>query len=356
MPPPVNGLAIAALVLGFLCFLPLVGLVLGVIALAQIKKRGERGRGLAIGGIAVSAVGALLLALFFATGGARSFWEGFEEAARGSGTTFSLEVGECFTEPSGSLEGYTYDVDTVPCSAEHDGEVFSNVTLPDRDWPGDDAVAEVADERCYELADTYVMDRWAWPSDVDVYYFTPTRESWEFGDREITCMFAHVDVEGSLTGSLRADGTTLDADQLAYLEADAVLYEALATGPSTEQFSVEGALEDYKGWASRIDEALGEQIGMLRGHEWPADAAEQVAAHVEALEDARAEWAEAALAGDADAFHRHYDQDNALVEGPATVTARKALGLATTPPVYEDEWSEGDGAGGDGADGPGTVV
>ena len=35
-PPPVNGFAIAALVLGILCFLPLIGLILGFIALAQI--------------------------------------------------------------------------------------------------------------------------------------------------------------------------------------------------------------------------------------------------------------------------------------------------------------------------------
>ena len=49
-PAPVNGVAIASLVLGLLCFLPAVGLILGIIALVQIKKRGERGKGLAIAG------------------------------------------------------------------------------------------------------------------------------------------------------------------------------------------------------------------------------------------------------------------------------------------------------------------
>lgn len=352
--PPVNGFAVAALVFGVLCFLPLVGLALGAVALAQIKKRGERGKGMAIGGMAVSVVGALLLVAAFATGGARDFWEGFQEAARESGTTFSLEKGECFVEPSGSLEGYTYDVDTVPCDEEHDGEVFAGFRLPDGDWPGDDAVTEAADERCYAEADAYAMDYWAWASDADVYYFTPTRESWGYGDREITCMFGSMDVGGSLTGSVRADGTTLDADQVAYLEADALLYEALEEAP--EELYVEDALEEHKEWAARIESALGEQIRRLRGHEWPADFAGPVGGHVESLESARAEWAEAALVGDADAFHEHHDAGNALVEGTPAVTARKALGLATTPPVYGSAPFDDEGAGSGEGDGPGTEV
>ncbi|WP_244165223.1 DUF4190 domain-containing protein, partial [Streptomyces silaceus] len=61
--PPVNGFAIASLVLGILCFLPAVGLVLGLVALAQIKKKGERGKGLAIAGSVLSVVGVVLLVL-----------------------------------------------------------------------------------------------------------------------------------------------------------------------------------------------------------------------------------------------------------------------------------------------------
>jgi len=74
-PAPYNGLAIAALVLGILCFLPAIGLVFGLIALAQIKRRGERGRGLAIGGMVMSTIGLALLGAIFATGGAHGFWQ-----------------------------------------------------------------------------------------------------------------------------------------------------------------------------------------------------------------------------------------------------------------------------------------
>ncbi|WP_019969419.1 peptidylprolyl isomerase [Mycobacterium sp. 141] len=50
-PPPTNGLAIAALICGFL-FAPL-GIVFGHISLSQIRRTGEQGRGLAITGLVV---------------------------------------------------------------------------------------------------------------------------------------------------------------------------------------------------------------------------------------------------------------------------------------------------------------
>nr|WP_090346197.1 DUF4190 domain-containing protein [Mycolicibacterium malmesburyense] len=64
-----NGLAIGSLVasaVGILCGVgSLVGIVLGIVALNQIKTSGEGGRGLAIAGIAVGAA-TLLLNIFFA--------------------------------------------------------------------------------------------------------------------------------------------------------------------------------------------------------------------------------------------------------------------------------------------------
>lgn len=56
--PPYNQLAIISFVLTF--FVPVVGLVLAVIALNEIKKSGERGRGLAIASIIINIIMALL--------------------------------------------------------------------------------------------------------------------------------------------------------------------------------------------------------------------------------------------------------------------------------------------------------
>ncbi|SDR78260.1 protein of unknown function [Paraoerskovia marina] len=66
-PQKTNGMAIASLatsVAGFvmLCGIPCpVGLVLGIVALRQVKERGEQGRGMALGGVIVGAIGTAFL-------------------------------------------------------------------------------------------------------------------------------------------------------------------------------------------------------------------------------------------------------------------------------------------------------
>lgn len=344
-PVPVNGVAIASLVLGILCFLPAVGLVLGLIALGQIKKKGERGKGMAIAGSVLSSVGLALWTVSLATGAASDVWSGFKEAARGEGTAYSLAKGDCFDPGSGSTEEETYDVDKVPCSQKHQHEVFAVVTLPRGDFPGDDAIEDSASDKCYALQEKYAMDFWAIPEDVDVYYLVPSEDSWRFGDREITCLFGNTDENLTLTGSLRNDETTLDADQLAFLKAsnalDTVLYE------EPEDYA-EDDLPANTDWAADVDTALGEQVEALRGRSWPAEAKRPVAALVKDMEDARKEWAKAAAAKDVDTYYEHYDAGYEFVDGKTTVTARKALGLATTVPSYDEDYDSGSGGGGAG--------
>ncbi|WP_258056255.1 DUF4190 domain-containing protein [Streptomyces sp. Ru62] len=332
-PAPVNGLAIASLVLGVLCCLPGVGLVLGLAGLRQIRRRGERGTGLAVGGAVLSGVGLVLWGVLLATGGASALWHGFEDGARG-GRTLALAEGECFDTPGGALSGDTYDVDKVSCAGAHDGEVFATVTLPGGSYPGDDAVADTADERCWSLQDGYAMDGWAVPRDVDVYFLTPTEDSWAAGDREITCVFGSAAEGEDLTGSLRNDETVLDADQVAYLKAAHVLNAALDTAPDEEY--VEDDLPGHRAWAGRVSAALGEQARMLRAHDWPAGARGPVAELAAGLDEARAQWAKAAKAEDADAFYEHYDTGYDLIDPSQAVAARKALGLSTTVPLRED--------------------
>ncbi|MGZ3117556.1 DUF4190 domain-containing protein [Streptomyces sp. H62] len=345
--PPVSGLAVAAFVLGVLCCVPALGLVLGLIALARIRKRGERGKGLAVAGSVLSSVGLALWAVTLSTGAVGDFWDGLREAARGEGTAYALEKGQCFTTPSGSLRGVTYDVERVRCQEQHDGEVFASFDLPGGAFPGDEEITRSADERCYALQDTYAMDRWALPADVDVYYLTPTSESWRTGDREITCLFGNADEQGTLTGSLRNDGTGLDPDQHTYLVGEGFLNRAMDGIPAAE--AVEDDLAGYRFWAGRVSEALAQETSTLRGHGWSADAEEPVSDLVRDLEAAREEWRLASEAADADTYYEHLDKAYGLIESDATVTARKALALDTTPPVYEED-------GGGGGETPGKEV
>ncbi|MFF3329023.1 DUF4190 domain-containing protein [Streptomyces sp. NPDC002888] len=343
-PTPVNGVAIAAFVTGVLCFLPAVGLVLGLIALGQIRKRGERGKGFAVAGAVLSSLGIALWVLTLATGALSAAWDDIKEGA-GNSSSFSLVEGDCFNDPSGSLKGVTYDVDEVPCDKTHDGEVFATFKMTGSAYPGDDKVTDTADDKCYALQDTYAMDAWALPEYVDVYYFTPTAQSWRLGDREITCVFGNTDDNDTLTGSLRNDATTLDADQLAYLKAAHVLNAAMDTAPEDEY--VEDDLPGHKAWAGRVSTALGEQTKLLEGHTWPSDAERPVADLVKDLKAAQKEWAKAAGSTDADTFYEHYDKGYKLTDADKTVTARKALGLATAPPSYDENGSGADSREGD---------
>lgn len=60
MPAGTNGLAIASLITslaGFACFLPgIVGMILGIVSLKQLKTSGEQGRGMAITGTIIGGV------------------------------------------------------------------------------------------------------------------------------------------------------------------------------------------------------------------------------------------------------------------------------------------------------------
>ncbi|MEU9988435.1 DUF4190 domain-containing protein [Streptomyces sp. NPDC048045] len=349
-PAPVNGLAIASLVLGVLCCVPGGGLVLGLVALRRIRRRGERGTGLAVGGSVLSGIGLALWALLLATGGVSDFWQGVKEGAH-DGASVSPAKGECFDTPGGSLSGTTYGIDKVPCSGEHDGEVFASFRLGGGAYPGHGPVTAAAGERCYGLRDDYAMDGWAVPEDVDVYYLTPTEGSWAAGDREVTCVFGSVSEGGNLTGSLRNDETVLDADQVAYLKAAHVLNAALESAPDGQD--VEDDLPGHKAWAGRVSAALAEQARMLRGRQWPAGVRGPVAVLEADLDRARAPWAKAAKAKGADDFYLSYGAGLRLLDPKQAVPVRKALGLETTPPSRDgsDGSDGGDGGAGGGSGG-----
>ncbi|MEW1926725.1 DUF4190 domain-containing protein [Streptomyces sp. NPDC088360] len=353
--PPVNGFAIASLVLGILCCIPAVGLVLGLVALSQIAKKGERGRGMAIAGSILSALGIVLLVLAVVTGGARDFMDGFRDAARESRNSsgFPIGKGECFNVPGSDLEGakYAFEIDEAPCSDRHDGEVIAQFRVNHETFPGEDALTSLAARKCVDLDASYVLDSWVDIGDAELTYFMPDRETWSQGDRHITCLYGVVERERTLKGTVRRDATNLDADQLAYLKADKALYDAYGTEPDTERFADD--LPGHKEWAGRVEKGLAEQARLLRAHDWPAKADADVAALVDAIEQNRKQWKKASTAKDADAFDAYYVPAQRHISGEREAAARKPLGLATTSPrdvpggggSHEDAGGAGGGAG-----------
>ncbi|WP_326652339.1 MULTISPECIES: DUF4190 domain-containing protein [unclassified Streptomyces] len=206
--PSVNGLSVASLVLGIVCCLPPLGLVLGLIALSQIKRKGQRGKGMAVAGIVLSSISTLLVLVAFATGGIGDAWDGFrkgmDEASR-SRSTLDLHKGDCFNVPGDELERETASVRVVDCAKEHDAEVTGAFKLGKSDaWPGEAAVEPVAEKRCTEINNAYAANAPAVPDSAETYYYMPSRRSWRLGDRTVTCTFAVT--EGKLKGSVRSGG------------------------------------------------------------------------------------------------------------------------------------------------------
>ncbi|MER7111190.1 DUF4190 domain-containing protein [Streptomyces sp. NPDC000229] len=333
MPPPanVNGLAIASLVTGIVCLLPPLGMILGGFALGRIKKRGERGKGLAVTGMALSLASTLLVVAGFTTGTFRDAVDGVRDAAdevSRTRSTFDLRKGQCFNSPGGAIEVETVDVTIVDCAKPHDGEITGSFKITEFDtWPGDKPIEPIAEKRCEELNSAYALDTWAVPDNAWMYYYQPSKESWALGDRAVTCSFAAE--KGKLTGSVRTDETTLDEHQAAFLKPMNGIDAALLTEPEADVEEDQGA---NVAWAGNVSEKLSGAITQLKGHQWPAGAQKPVADLVEELEAAREHWAKMAAATDPDTFWEHYDPAYDGLPADLGLKVRGALKLAVTPP------------------------
>ncbi|OBJ91331.1 septum formation family protein [Mycolicibacterium conceptionense] len=106
--------------------------------------------------------------------------------ARDRGATEASQVrsGDCLTEiPDSSRVLY---VKTVSCDQPHKGEVFAVLQMPDGDFPGDAAVVKYADKCGPELS-RYAPDANS-ESGVQLFVLYPTADSWQRGDRTVTCI------------------------------------------------------------------------------------------------------------------------------------------------------------------------
>jgi hypothetical protein len=112
---------------------------------------------------------------------------------------FALRVGDCMASTDEATEVQT--VPTRPCAEAHDSEIFASTTLPDGDFPGDDAVAATADDYCYGQFQSFVGMAYE-DSVLDLRYFMPSKESWDgMTDREVLCIV--IDPAGGVTGTMQ---------------------------------------------------------------------------------------------------------------------------------------------------------
>jgi hypothetical protein len=209
--PGVNGFAIASLILaicGGLGISLILSIVFGIMALSQIKKRGQRGKGLAIAGLSVAGVWIVVYAIvavlvaFSATSKNSSRDVALPGVSAGvtAGPSTSpstsmdsklvalndLRVGDCLQDIG---EGNSVSkLPVVPCTAPHAAEVVGRFNLPAGKYPGTAVVDEQAGTGCTDRFKAYAPAASKDPK-VDLFYFSPLEEEWtKIDGRSAICM------------------------------------------------------------------------------------------------------------------------------------------------------------------------
>ncbi|MET8295124.1 DUF4190 domain-containing protein [Streptomyces sp. NPDC005180] len=222
-PPPqkTNALAVVAFVMSLLCAIPTVPLILGFVALSQIRKNGEKGRGLAIAAVVIHGLTLAFYAVAIVLGLSGAFDEGprpqrdtqGQVTTPGSSKVEDIRKGDCFNTDDDLSKTQQGDgtqarlsVRTVPCDQPHEGEAYAVFTLDGSVFPGAEKVVEMSEQKCSGTALTgYVADAAKLPKNLEVFYYYPQASSWALGDRTVTCFLGTAN--GTSTGSARAGGS-----------------------------------------------------------------------------------------------------------------------------------------------------
>ncbi|NDU74459.1 DUF4190 domain-containing protein [Actinomadura sp. DSM 109109] len=195
-----NGMAIAAFVTGLLGCFGVVGIILGAISLSQISKKGGKGRGLAIAGIALSCVWLVAgIAIFALSGGDSSGSDGAGPAPKVTTTkpkevdAEKMKLGDCINDNSGATSTASeapvevQSVKIVPCTGPHDGEVTAVFRLKGFVMPPEARLQQLASNGCKLRTQARIRRDPAARGIANSYYY-PTADSWKSGDRTVTCV------------------------------------------------------------------------------------------------------------------------------------------------------------------------
>ncbi|WP_233213339.1 septum formation family protein [Mycobacterium hubeiense] len=115
--------------------------------------------------------------------------------ARGSVDATKVSTGDCLAEIPDDTT--VTRVDVVDCSEPHKGEVFAVLTMPDGDFPGHHAITRYQN-RCEPQLSLQLPAAAADPT-IGLFVLYPTEDSWDRGDRAVTCIATTIDAR---TGTL----------------------------------------------------------------------------------------------------------------------------------------------------------
>jgi hypothetical protein len=142
---------------------------------------------------------ALVLAVGLAACGGDDGGGDAEEVPDARRRADGIEVGDCYDEPEDDRD----PVAPISCDESHDNEAYAAFQLEDGEYPGDAAVLADASTRCLERFEGFVGVTYD-SSGYDVDALTPTRLTWDDGDRKVVCILFLVNGEqttGTAQGS-----------------------------------------------------------------------------------------------------------------------------------------------------------
>ncbi|MER7729809.1 DUF4190 domain-containing protein [Streptomyces erythrochromogenes] len=338
-PPALNGFALASLLAGLLCFPPL-GVAFGIAALVQIAKKGDRGKVLAVTGLAVSVVmtGVMVFALGRLVEMTPARLDGLTEYTEVEGELRDiddLKAGDCFNVPGGDLFDERPLMYAVDCSQVHHGEVTASSAAGAAGAPDSSEADRASEDACWKAQDEYAMDTWALPDFAEMFYYAPSRQSWRDGDRRLLCVIGTTEEEWR--GSLRRDAGMLKPEQAAFLRA-ANGVEFVMSRPPVED--VGEALQKHQAWAREMYAALGEEAKVLQQDAARPGLEKAVPAQLKEIEAARAAWQRASQARTGTEFDRLWDRATAAMSLETEKALRGAYGLSTEVPRWLEESPE----------------
>ena len=121
----------------------------------------------------------------------------------GNVDAFDIRVGDCFNDSSSGSDEIE-SVRGVPCANPHDNEVYAVFDLTISEFPGDEAVYELAFDACLDRFEPFVGHDYE-TSILDIYAIYPTRDGWNsLNDREVVCALYDLEakkLEGTMKGS-----------------------------------------------------------------------------------------------------------------------------------------------------------
>ncbi|MFJ1793862.1 DUF4190 domain-containing protein [Kitasatospora griseola] len=331
-----NNLAIASLIVGIVCcYFGFIGIGLGIGALRQIKRTGERGKGLAISGIVAGSLGMVLFVLSV-IGGAFSVDDFEEDGSRPShvsptsnadlsaNSPFRLYLGQCFDRAAAG------NAKPVDCASAHFGETYWTQPSAKQTgaYPGEDVMEEEAEKLCADRVDTYVADTWSIPDKVVTFYFYPDRAAWKApAARRIVCFLANED-KSSRTGMLQKYASSLTADQRQLLDATNQFDKAWGKGPD-EETGIEEDPQAYRTWAKDMSAAANRQATMLANYRWTTADKATVDRLVAKSRIAATHYQLAAQSTDSTTLRIELGLADDNLGDDEIISLRRALGLAT---------------------------